>query len=302
MTLSLASSCNQDGLLVATSTLAAALLTRCTSPRGISYWLGGAALACVIAAKIAYLPLAGAMLIPLCRDWRVASWRPVLKGVLLTAIPGLLWAAFSISYVASPFVRGQAYHPGNLWPGDPARLFHTTDTNAQLQVFLRNPLLVLSLPVREWRPELIWLRLREMVGVLGQLDVLLPQPLYLLWYMALPVAIVADLIGNDDGPRTPQVGSVIVGTVAIILSCVAIYDVQYLSWTLVGALDIDGVQGRYGLPLLAFLAATVPTFYLTSHRPIFGLIRGILLLPATVAAAIGLVLLPQVTLLTYYLQ
>ena len=56
MTIWLAASCNEDGLLIASTCLAAALLTRAAAPRGAAYWAAAALLACVIAVKPAYLP------------------------------------------------------------------------------------------------------------------------------------------------------------------------------------------------------------------------------------------------------
>jgi hypothetical protein len=242
------------------------------------------------------------MLAPFCHGWKYLNWRRRISGLILTVVPGLLWAILSMHYVASPFVRGQAYRPGPLWLGDPGRVFHTTDAAAQFQVFLHNPLLTLELPLHEWRPELISLRVREMVGVLGQLDVLLPHRLYLLWYLALFVTVGADMVRGRDEAHLDAKASVFVGIAAIILSCITVYDVQYLSWTLVGAADIDGVQGRYALPLLAFLAPALPAFYLSSRRVTFNLVRSALMLPAVGAAACGLVVLPHLILVTYYLR
>jgi hypothetical protein len=304
MTLSLAASFNQDGLLIATSALAAALLTRCVVPRGTCYWMSGVGLACIIAAKIAYLPLAGALLIPAFHSRQSRNSHPTVNVPVLAfaTLPGIVWTLVSLVYVASPFVRGPAYHPGPLWPGDPRSVFHTTDAHAQFQVFRHSPSLLFILPMHEWRSDVIWLRLREMVGFLGQLDVLLPQPLYVLWYWAIPSSILACLIEQKDASEMPRAGGAIVGVVSVILSCIAVYDAQYLSWTVVGATDIDGVQGRYALPLLAFLAPAIPGFRVTSWRRMVDVMRSFLLLPAAAAAAIGIAVLPQVILETYYLR
>ena len=302
MTLSLAASFNQDGLLIAASALSAALLTRCTGPCGKSYWLSGIILAFIIAAKIAYLPLAGVMLIPALFDIERASRRALLKSLTLTTVPGVIWTVISALFVASPFVRGPAYRPGPLWPGDPNRIFHTTDVRSQLEVFLHRPLLALSLPMHDLRSHVVWHRLREMVGVLGQLDVMLPSQLYLLWYMAVACALIADVAGIKNKPRLSQAGSVFVGSAVVVLSWIAVYDTQYLSWTLVGAADVDGVQGRYWLPLLAFTAPALPSFRVVSRPASLDLIRGVFILPAISAATVGLVVLPQIVVLKYYLQ
>jgi hypothetical protein len=304
MTLSLAASCNQDGMLIATSALAASLLTRCKTPGGWPYWSSAVALAAVIATKPAYLPLAAMMLVPVTFRWRagVRGFMPIraIVALLLTTLPALLWAAIAMSYVAAPFVRGPAYHPGPLWPGDPNRLFHATDPAAQLLVFLHNPLRLLSLPFSGLYDESAF-RVRELVGVLGWIEFLLPPRLYQLWYWAIPLAFLADVAKPQGSREAPGWFNNLLVAVAIIASVFALYDVQYLSWTPVGAAAVDGVQGRYGIPILAFLSVVAGSQGNTFARISRGL-SGLLAMPAVAAAAVGLVVLPQIIVLTYYLQ
>ncbi len=193
---------------------------------------------------------------------------------MLATVPGILWTVRSMIFVASPFVRGPAYTPGPLWPGDPNKLFYTTDVGSQLQVLFHRPLLFLSLPLQAWRPEELQLRIMEMVGVLGQLDVVLPHIIYLLWYVAVTCALLAAVVQTHTVVWS-RIGAAFVGLGVIVLSCIAVYDCQYLSWTTVGALNIDGVQGRYRIPLLAFVVMALPGLRAVSHQPLYRLSRAL---------------------------
>jgi hypothetical protein len=66
--------------------------------------------------------------------------------------------------------------------------------------------------------------------------------------------------------------------------------------------NIDGVERCYGLPLLAFLSLAIPTLDLAWHRLILSLIRNVLTLPAVVAAAVGLLVVSQTIMPTFYLH
>jgi hypothetical protein len=167
-------------------------------------------------------------------------------------------------------------------------------------VFLHNPLRLLSLPFSGLYDESAF-RVRELVGVLGWIEFLLPPRLYQLWYWAIPLAFLADVAKPQGSREAPGWFNNLLVAVAIIASVFALYDVQYLSWTPVGAAAVDGVQGRYGIPILAFLSVVAGSQGNTFARISRGL-SGLLAMPAVAAAAVGLVVLPQIIVLTYYLQ
>ena len=92
MTLSLAGSVNQDGLIIGSSALAAALLSRgaASAPPGWAYWAAAVLLACIVAVKPPYAPLLAGLLLPLPP---VRAW-PRLRGPLLSQAPsGLAWGS-----------------------------------------------------------------------------------------------------------------------------------------------------------------------------------------------------------------
>ena len=269
MTASLAASVNQDGLIIAASVHAAALLTRLdvpkavgpALPRGAAFWTAGLLLACVAAVKPPYAPLLALLLLPLppVRDW-LRLRKPLLlraAAVVVLLLSGLLWSWLAVTAVATSFPK-PPYEPGPLWTGPRPVLFDETSPAAQLGILLAHPLRVLSIP---WTtiihdPAL----LPSAVGVLGWLTVLLPDALYTLWYAAVPAALLCDLLARRAGPRQGSLADLALGLTAAAACVLGIYLSQYLSWTLVGNPTVQGPSGRYLLPILPLLALSLPTF------------------------------------------
>ncbi len=296
MTLSLIGSFNQDGVLIATTALIAALLTRPAGPRGLSYWVAALLLACVIAVKPPYLPMAVVMLLP-CRGWSRRDLLPAIGAMALATLPAVAWALVTLHTVATPFVFGPPYHPGPLWPGDPQRLFPSSDTREQLRVFLHDPWLLIQLPIQTMK--LLWLvEVQTTIGVIGLLDVVMALPIYTWWYVAMIAAAVGTMFASPEEPPGPRGPFVLIALLSVVATVFAIFDLQYLSWTKVGQTLIDGVQGRYALPLLALLAISLPVIRIRGATAI----RAILALPTVAIAGFGIVYLPQLVLSTYYLR
>jgi hypothetical protein len=295
LTLWLAASCNQDGLLIACSCLIAALLTRNSGPKGISYWGAGVLLACVIAAKPGYLPLAAFMLTPNMSLGRREMLRG-LSGVLVAGLPGIIWTLFMLHYVSGPFIWGPPYHPGPLWPGDPDRLFSGSDSAAQAMVFLHHPSLALVLPLRTLYLNWIW-DLYEAVGVLGTLNVVMAPGMYHWWFAALALAAIGDLLASRQAADN-HILLLLIRVFAIAATVVGIHDLEYLTWTKVGDGPlIDGIQGRYFLPLLPMIGIALPLLWRTRIE----WLRGALVVPAVAMAAVGMIYLPILVFETYYL-
>jgi hypothetical protein len=285
MTLSLAASFNQDGLLIAASVLAASLATR----PGTRSRCGVAALvACVAAVKLPYLPLAALILSP--------PHAPLVRRMSLAiaaSIPAQLWTGLMLATVSAPVARPP--HPGGvLWPGDPAHVFTGTDPVAQLRVLLAAPLRIVWLPLHTLIHDR-WL-IPQGIGVLGWLDVPLPAALYIGWVVAVALAAAADLIaarGQDVRWRQTLMLSG-----AAVAAVWAIYLSQYLLWTDVGLDRIDGPTGRYFLPLIPLIALALPSLPLPALRQtrLFAMAGPVL------AAFCGLGILPAVVVGAYYLR
>ena len=287
----MAASCNQDGPVIALAVLAAALLTRGTLA---AWWGAAAALAVVIMAKPPYLPLAGAVFALLPRRGALPTLR--LAGLFAAAAPGVAWYLFARARAAVPFVSAQPFQPGPHWTGDPGQTFTAVDPALQLQVLLHKPALLITLPLDTIAALGGWTAW-EIVGLLGVLDLPLPGGLYGLW----AVAAIALLLGESLVPgRAAAPGGLASLTVAActLLAAVAVYEGQYLTWTRTGAALIDGVQGRYFVPLLPFLGLALPGV----RVPGAGLVRGMLRAPAVGAAMIGAAVIPGLVVGAYYLR
>lgn len=298
MSLTMAASPSQDGPMIATAALAAALLSRAPAPAGRAYIGGGALLAAVIMAKPVYIPLAAAMLTAGDFDPRprAASLRRRLLAGLLVVLPGILWFAYVQAVVATPFVKGAPVPAGPLWPGPPGQVFAATDAMANLSVLLHRPSLILALPYELLITHGEW-RLKEMIGVLGLLDVTLPFALYAAWTRAGVAALAACAI-RPPGAGRPALWKPTLMLAACIASVVLVCIAQYLTWTLVGAPAIEGVQGRYFLPILAFAGFAIPAFRL----PAGPVLRMALTVPAIACGLAGLVVLPMTVLAAYYIR
>ena len=287
----MAASCSQDGLVIGSAALGAALLTRGTMA---SWWAGAAAVGLLAVAKPLYLPLAGIVLVLLPRR---GPWpRLRISGALLAAAPALVWYAAANHYAVVPFVRG-AYAAGPNWPGEANRMFGVVDASLQIQVFLHQPLLMLTMPAEAMMDKAKYLLL-EMVGIVGVLDIFLPNALYALWFVALAAMLPAESLSKFRWPEGPGIWARL-GVFACIAAAVfAVFDGQYLSWDFIGAAEINGVQGRYLVPLLPFLGLALPRLVVTGG--LFG--RWALRAPAIAAGLAGLVVIPQLVVATYYLH
>ena len=303
MTLSLAASCNQDGLLIAATVLASALLTRSTGPRGGSYWTAGILLGSIIAVKPPYIALAALMLAPLTltpfSSWNRCTIRSSLCGTLLATIPALIWTTISLYFVAVPLYVSPAYHPGPLWPGDPETTFHYLDPHAQMQVFLHNPIRLFVLPLislGEWNNLLTtW---QQMIGNFGWLDVTMPPTVYVMWTVALICAALNDVFFVRNLPdQTPRGLISALGLFAGLGALWGVLDSEYLAWTRVGNALISGLQGRYLLPILAAWTCALPSL----HTPANSYLRKAFTFPVYGMAFYGMIFLPILMATTYYL-
>ena len=290
MSLWLAASCNQDGLVIATATLAAALLTRDTMA---GWWAGAFTLAVVVMAKPLYLPLTGMVALLLPR--RSPSLPLRAAGMAAAAIPALLWFAVAQTYAVVPFVRGEAFHPGPNWFGNPEDVFGSVDPGLQLQVLLHRPSLLLTLPYSTLLAD-HWM-LQGVVGILGLLDILLPERLYGLWAMALLALCLGEGLTARRGASSGALASLL-ALGLLFATVLALFDGQYLSWTYTGSAVVEGMQGRYFIPLIPFVGLALPHLRVAAAGPL----RAVLRVPAVAAGAAGLVVIPALVLTTYYLR
>jgi hypothetical protein len=302
MTLSLAGSINQDGVLIACSALAAAFLMRVVDDpdaagagrhRAIAALLVGM----IALAKLPYIPLAALLLLPLPCAWR--NLPPRLGLALLSALPALAWGAYAMSRISVPWPLTPAYAPGPLWPGPAGQVFHSLDPAAQLRVLTANPLLAVSLTVRTLLSDTtIW---PSTVGDVAIGGILLPGIVLSTWTVAFATAGAAAIL--DDTPR-PGVRlrwlHALVVLIMLFAALIGIYMSQYLTWTRVGYdhVDLSGQEGRYLVPLIPALALGLPVL----RGPRLGVAALLLFIPAGAAALISMGVVPRVVIEAFYLR
>jgi hypothetical protein len=261
MTLSLAASCSQDGLLIAAAALAVACLTRAAETaaplRSKWYFTAAGLLALVAAAKPPYVPLAGLLLLPL--RFSAPVMRRQSMAVALAVLPALIWAAIEAHYAALPPLR-EAAEAGPLWPGSRPAVFSGPDVAAQMRVILAHPFLALKMPLVDMYGGSGHL-LREAIGKLDYLCLALPAWLYTAWTVALASALAADICGRTPASRL-RVPDFVYANLCVLLGGTAIGLALYLEWTPVGMPWIGGIQGRYLLPLVPVFALSLPRFSL----------------------------------------
>jgi uncharacterized membrane protein len=294
MTLALASAAGQDGLLVALACLGVALFTR-GDRRGD--WWGAALFALVIMQRPPYLPL---ILLPFVAGSAGRAVRGRLLASVLMAAPAVLWSAAVTRWVAVALRPGASYLPGPLWPGDPHRLFRSSNAGAQLSALLHHPAEAMLLPLHSLAAH--WKSLsEECVGLFGFLDIPLPLPVYYLWFAAITAGLIAAAIPPPESPSAtlepaPQAALARLGVLAVVLGSVwLIYLTLYVTWTPVGALAVEGVQGRYFLPLLPILILAMPRLRALRRLP-----RALWVILPVAALCAGLIATPLAILRAYY--
>ncbi len=261
MALHLGASINQDGLTIASSALAAALLTRpsgtvgSVARREAARITAAALILGVVLAKPPYVPLALLLLLPFpgLADRRRWAGRATLVG--LVVLCGLGWTWVTVHYVATPVVRPPA-EAGPLWPGSRPAIFFGTDMAGQMRVLMKKPVRFLTLPWESIRQDKQMLE--EAIGVLAYLNLFLPAWLYALWKIALASSAGAGLVWRCDDAETLPLWQVPIPLLCALAALFAVYLSQYLSWTPVGNRHIEGPQGRYWLPLLPAVALAMP--------------------------------------------
>lgn len=271
MTLYLAASASQDGLMIATAALVAALVSRMwqqPAPSAGRLALLALLLVAVITARPSNAPLALLLLLP----QPGMSWRPRLIAFAAVTLATLGWSALMAATVAVP-------------------LRPTASTAMQLAALKTDPARFFA-AARQAIDDLGLYYLEEMIGRLGPLDISLPHWVMQVYPIPVAMAVLGEIVRPVVGPRTRFLAAL-----AIIAGCALLVALaQYLTWTPVDAVRLEGVQGRYFLPVAVVIglgmAGLVP---LAARWP-----RGLAVLGILAGPAIGAIVLPSLTLARYY--
>ena len=251
MTLSLMAAVSQDALLLPVAALAAALLLRLRSTGGGGMLAAASlCLALVGAARPAYLPVAALPLLG-----------PALR-------PGTRWLAAALVAAAILAWAGLAAATTLVNLSDSG----LADPAAQIARLLADPVLVLHVALGTLRTHGQRL-LESFLGRLGWLDLVLPA-----WLRDL--ALAGLVLGALTSSAPVRRGAGWLGLGVALATIGAVFGLEYVAWTPLGAGVVEGVQGRYFLPVALLLAACLPS------RPLLPRAAG-LALPAVAALTLA---------------
>ena len=228
MSLSLIASSSQDSLLLSCSALAGALFIRASrSPDRVPMKeLVGLAivLSLVAIARPPYLALA-LLLIVLTKVSLQARFLAIVAIATCVAVWSGIVAATSLTN---------------------ADAFMGADPTGQLEGLKNNPLVLISIAVRtvitHGREYIV-----EFVGQLGWLDVTLPPTYHVFARMMLAVGLVAAILGLG-GIHITLTRRLLIAA-ALLLSVAGVFLSEYLISNVPGNPTVDGVQGRFFLPI-----------------------------------------------------
>lgn len=230
MSLALTAAATQDALLLACTALAAAM--SCQARQGVSR--GNLAIMTLLLALvgIARPPYAGFALVLLTAR---TSRRLRLAGIACVGAAVLAWSLLCAPHVV------QAVFPGG-----------RVDPQAQAWGLMQAPWRVVQLLDETWRRHSQDLA-TSFVGVPGWLDVDLPGAYHMAARILIGLALLLLLGSRRERMRLSQWA----GLAGILTAVLGVLLLQYLTWTLPGAVAIDGLQGRYFLPPALMLASVL---------------------------------------------
>jgi hypothetical protein len=232
MSLALTAAASQDGLSLACTALAAALVQR-LQQRGTLTELAAASIlfALVACGRPPYIAFAAALM----------SARMKLRERFFAI--GLVFVAVAVwSAIAAPHVVLPVFPQGAV---DPA---------AQAAGLLKAPLRIPGLIVATWHAHGAEIS-QSFIGKPGWLDVGLPRSFHVLARMMLGCAAVIAVVSGSWA--RPRAGAVLAAC-GILAVPLGIGLAQYLTWTPPGAPIIEGLQGRYFLPPAMMLITLLP--------------------------------------------
>jgi uncharacterized membrane protein len=233
MTLSEFGSASQDALLISLSILAVAMASRALTEQRSAGTLEFAVFAFIVIATTMARPpqFALAFLAPAFVGRRDPAWRS--KGLIVAIVVGtvIIWMRI-LSGLTPP-------------PPPEASL------SGQFQRLLANPFLLPTVILNSLAHQGRWL-LATLIGCLGWVDTLMPGWYYRTAAGALIIALIAP--GNRARVLWPTTLALLTFVALLVAMCASLY----VTWTPVGKPTIDGLQGRYILPVLPLLAWAIP--------------------------------------------
>jgi hypothetical protein len=286
-TINLASSYNEDGLIIACCALAAALLSRCRPGLSRDWFAALVLLTAVVSAKT---PYAGLLLLCLPPLLAPGLWRRAAFIGLACLLPGM-WLLHTVHFGFMPYLR-TPYHPGPLWPGSHDVMMQTCVPADNLRVLLTHPVQIILLPLASFA--LNWHETWPLLlGVISWDYLRIAAWEYPCLAVALLAAACAALYNRPGTWRWLDAGF---GATTLFAAFIGVELSVYLTWNNVGAAYITGVNSRYFTPLIPFFIFLLPSAgRVLGRMPGAGLARlpaGWLYLPAVAMALVNIYALP----------
>lgn len=231
MTFHLFGSCSQDAFLIAAAFLAAALLTRLDVKHSPSWPL-------VITMGLCFVTFIGKppMLVFVILPILISPFKWFWKSVVSMAIPffaALGWALTGIRWGKAAYTSSSGM-----------------SEHGQMQFILHHPFRFPGIMLRT-----LYLQGRHLgeqfIGVLGWLDTFLPHTFYV---VSMLIALWLLAFYTPDLRRTVyEWRRLVITSFVVLMATILISMSLYIIWTVVGQDNIIGLQGRYFIPVVAFL-------------------------------------------------
>jgi uncharacterized membrane protein len=231
MSISQMVACSQDGLVFSLSAIICAFIgSHLLDGRHVTRKVFVALCIALIFVSAARPPYAfGALALFFVQD---ISWRERWIGVVSIIAATVLWSAYLARYIAIPLRTDVVVNPIQ-------QIMHIITHPTAFPNALANSFVTHGLAYGA-----------GFIGNLGSLDVHLSMS----YWLFAALVLVATLAWSMS--KLPRLGCNRVVTFAVVLvGCVSIFGIQYLTWTGVGSNQIDGVQGRYFIPFALFLVS-----------------------------------------------
>jgi uncharacterized membrane protein len=241
MSMFLLASISADAPTISLALVTAALCIRLTqqwSDRLFIWLLVCAVLLSLCKPCYLLIPLAGLPAVwqaPVRRHCKVGAAAAL---VAVAVLPALAWTALTTSLFVS------------LLPN------HLDNPHLQLHYVLEQPVTVMLTFISCLKKDFqgIWL---SFIGVLGWLDTFLPQPVYKFYPLLLALTAVTGISSQEQGRRSTW-GAAGFAASLFLASSGLLLLASYLTWTPVQAPYVDGIQGRYFLPLVPLVLLWLP--------------------------------------------
>lgn len=235
MTINQGAALSADYFSIAAALILAMTASRMTASGDVHRWTFAISLFLIINAKIVYLPLAAVLAIPLLR-WQNYQKITFLAPAVVTATIGL---ALQYYYQSSK-----------------SHLQRVTDKrDEQLLKLIEHPLDVIQM-LTETISHSWQFYLKGAIGYAGWLSI--PISTSLMWTATATICVLTCLGIRKIGPPDRWVAaSLFLGACLLAVSFLGIFLSMYLYWSHAGGNLIQGVQGRYFVPLIAFAVGLI---------------------------------------------